>query len=162
MSALEEVVPAFVEMAHRIVWASGATVDARGRPWTRVLHPLWSWDGTELTGIVATSPLSPKRAHIDRHPYLSFTYWHPDHDTCSASCDAEWDLTDEGRTAGWRAFETAPAPVGYDPQIIPGWDTPTSPTFGIVRLRPWRLHVLRGADLVQGNGAGITWSRAPA
>lgn len=72
------------------------------------------------------------------------------------------DLTDEGRTAGWRAFETAPAPVGYDPKIIPGWDTPTSPTFGIVRLRPWRLHVLRGADLVQGNGAGVTWSRALA
>ena len=33
--------PAFVEIAHRIVWATAATVDPQGRPWTRVLHPIW-------------------------------------------------------------------------------------------------------------------------
>ena len=31
-TVLMEVAPAFVEMAHRIVWSSAATVDAKGRP----------------------------------------------------------------------------------------------------------------------------------
>jgi hypothetical protein len=38
---LAEVALAFVEMAHRIVWYSAATVDSTGRPWSRVLHPIW-------------------------------------------------------------------------------------------------------------------------
>ncbi len=159
-SSLEETAPAFVAMAHRIVWAAAATVDGDGRPWTRVLHPLWRWDGTTLTGIVATNPLSPKRAHLDRHPSISFTYWHPTHDTCSAQCDVEWDLTDEGRAAGWEAFATAPEPVGYDPRIIPGWTSPTVASFGILRLTPWRLHVQPAEVMLTGQGRPLRWQRA--
>lgn len=158
MTSLAEIAPAFVEMAHRIVWASGATVDPSGRPWTRVLHPLWTWDGAALTGIVATSPLSPKAAHLRAHPHVSFTYWDPSHDTCTAQCSAEWDASPEGRAAGWDALATAPAPVGYDPSIIPGWDSPESPTFGILRLTPWRLHVMPGAVMLRGEGSVLTWT----
>jgi hypothetical protein len=39
MSDLSSVAPAFVEMAHRIVWATVATVDSQGRPRSRILHP---------------------------------------------------------------------------------------------------------------------------
>ena len=156
---LERVAPAFVAMAHRIVWAGAATVDAEGRPWSRVLHPLWSWDGAELTGIVATSPLSPKAAHLAAHPHVSFTYWHPSQDTCSAMCDAEWDPGPEGRRAGWEALATAPEPVGYDPAVIPGWDAPESPAFGILRLRPWRLHLMDGTVTLGQGGDLLTWQR---
>ena len=45
MNDLKDTGPAFLEMAHRIVWASAATVDAKGRPRSRVLHPIWQWDG---------------------------------------------------------------------------------------------------------------------
>ena len=38
------VAPAFVELAHRIVWGTVATVDPEGRPRTRILHPIWEWD----------------------------------------------------------------------------------------------------------------------
>ena len=79
------------------------------------------------------------------------------HDTCTAQCHATWDLSEEGRTAGWQALATAPVPVGYDPSIIPGWDAPSSPTFGILRLRPWRLHVMPGAVMLQGQGAPMSW-----
>jgi hypothetical protein len=160
MTPLDQIAPAFVEMAHRIVWASGATVDDQGRPWSRVLHPLWTWDGEQLTGLVATSPLSPKRAHLDAHPFISFTYWVPEHDTCTAQCHATWDHSDEGRAAGWQALATAPAPVGYDPAIIAGWDDPSSPSFGILRLRPWRLHVMAGAVMLQGQGEPMSWQDA--
>ena len=43
MHALDTVAPAFVDMAHRIVWCTVATVDASGAPRTRVLHPVWEW-----------------------------------------------------------------------------------------------------------------------
>ncbi|HEX7134866.1 MAG TPA: pyridoxamine 5'-phosphate oxidase family protein [Iamia sp.] len=156
---LSRTAPAFVEMAHRIVWAGAATVDADGRPWSRVLHPLWTWDGTELTGIVATSPLSPKADHLARHPHISFTYWHPAQDTCSAMCDAEWDPSPEGRAAGWEALKSAPEPVGYDPGIILTWEDPTSPTFGILRLRPWRLYVLPGSVTTGDGGDVLSWQQ---
>ena len=55
---LEDVAPGFVEMAHRIVWATTATVDTAGNPSTRILHPVWEWDGLALTGWIATSPKS--------------------------------------------------------------------------------------------------------
>lgn len=162
MHALDQIAPVFVEMAHRIVWATGATVDPAGRPWTRVLHPLWHWDGSSLTGLVATSPQSPKRAHLDAHPQLALTYWQPDHDTCTALCHATWDLSEEGRRQGWDALASAPAPVGYDPRIIPGWDDPMASSFGILRLRPWRLHVMPGSVMLAGQGEVLTWREPEA
>src|SRR5687768_538089 len=102
MTALTEIAPAFVAMAHRIVWATAATVDARGRPWTRILHPLWQWDGERLTGWIATDPTGLKRRHLDAHPHVALTYWEPSQDTASASCDAEF--VDDAREWLWRAF----------------------------------------------------------
>jgi len=54
MSDLAATAPAFVEMAHRIVWAGAATVGPDGRPRSRILHPYWQWDGTSLGGWIAT------------------------------------------------------------------------------------------------------------
>ena len=51
MDSLADVAPAFVEMAHRIVWCTVATTGADGHPHTRVLHPIWEWDGTALDGV---------------------------------------------------------------------------------------------------------------
>ena len=71
MQELAVVAPAFVEMAHRIVWCVGATIDPNGRPATRVLHPVWEWDGEHLTGWIATSPNSPKARHLAGVPAVS-------------------------------------------------------------------------------------------
>lgn len=159
MSTLADTAPAFVEMAHRIVWCVTATVDASGRPSTRVLHPIWEWDGAALTGWVATSPASPKGAHLAQTPAVSLTYWASDHDTCTADCDAVWESTAEQRRAGWDRFAQAPAPLGYDPAIIPGWDSPESPGFGILRLHPHRLRVMPGSVMLAGKGRLLTWHR---
>jgi hypothetical protein len=59
MSDLSETAPAFVAMAHRTVWCTAATVDARGRLWSRILHAIWDWDGTRLVGWVCTTPTPP-------------------------------------------------------------------------------------------------------
>lgn len=154
---LEAVAPAFVEMAHRIVWATAATVDTAARPATRILHPVWEWDGATLTGWIATSPLSLKAKHLAATPSMSLTYWTTNHDTCTASCATAWELSDTEREAGWRRFAEAPASVGYDPAIIPGWDTPQSPGFGILRLEPTLLRVMEGSRMASGVGRLLQW-----
>jgi hypothetical protein len=124
-----------------------------------VLHPVWEWDGEQLTGWIATSPMSPKRADLDAHPVVSLTYWHPNQDTCTARCDVRWELDDEARRAGWTRFAEAPAPVGYDPRLIPGWTSPEAPSFGILRLEPTRLRVMPGSMILSGRGSVLSWRR---
>ena len=157
MTSLQDIAPAFVEMAHAIVWCSAATVDAKGRPRSRVLHPIWQWDGAHLTGWIATGPTPTKRAHLAASPHLSCNYWSPNQDTCVAECHAEWAFDDDTRYMVWRLFRDGPAPVGYDPAMIPGWDSAVSPNFAALKLRPWRLRVMPGAVLLKGEGAAMVW-----
>lgn len=148
---LARVAPAFVEMAHRIVWATVATVDPEGRPRTRILHPIWEWDGASLVGWIATDPTSQKAAHLAGNPSVSITYWAPDHDTATADCGSSWITDDDGRAEVWRRFAEGPEPVGYDPAIIPIWaGGPTSPRFAGLRLEPWRVRVQPAAVMLKG------------
>jgi len=157
VSDLATVAPAFVEMAHRIVWATAASVDGHGRPRSRILHPFWQWDGTELVGWIATGPTPVKRRHLDRSPYLSVSYWAPTHDTCTAECRATWSFDDETRDWVWELFRVGPPPVGYDPAIVPAWkDGPRSPAFAALPLDPWRLRVMPGSAMLGGGGL-LTW-----
>lgn len=160
MADLPNVAQAFIEMAHRIVWCNAATVDAHGRPRSRILHPIWQWDGTELVGWIATSPTPAKRAHLAAHPYISLNYWAPSHDTCVAECRASWAFDDATRIMVWNLFRDGPAPVGYDPAIVPSWGSPTAPAFAALRLEPWQLRVFPGTVLLNQGGTVLSW-KAP-
>lgn len=160
MLELTQVAPAFIEMAHRIVWAGVATVDARGRPRTRILHPIWQWDGARLVGWIATSPTPTKRAHLAAHPYASVNYWDPSHDTCVADCRAALHLDDQTRIMVWNLFKNGPEPVGYDPAIVPTWPGPTVEAFAVLRLEPWRLRVFPGSVLLGRGGQVLKWREA--
>jgi hypothetical protein len=157
---LEVVARAFIEMAHRIVWCTAASVDSRGRPRSRVLHPIWEWGDRELVGWIATSPTRTKRAHIDASPYLSLNYWHQSHDTCVAECRVGWCFDTKTRERVWETFKAAPAPVGYDPAMIPAWESPASPSFAVLRLEPWRLRVFPGTVLLAQRGEVLVWEEA--
>ena len=157
MNKLTEVAPAFVEMAHRIVWCSVATVDPQGRPRSRILHPIWPWDGTRLVGWIGTSPTPIKRTHLKASPYVSLNYWTPSHDTCAAECRAKWGFDDETRRMVWNLFLNTPEPVGYNPAIIPAWDSPTSEKSAVLRLDPWRLRVFPGSLLMGQGGQVLNW-----
>ena len=160
MSGLEAVAPSFVDMAHTIVWATAATVSPDAKPRTRILHPLWEWDGANLVGWIATGPTPVKRADLDGNPVMSLNYWAPNHDTCRADCRTTWHFDDDTRTRIWDAFKNAPAPVGYDPAIIPAWESPTSPAFAALELTPYFLRVFPGTALMTGQGDVLTWSSA--
>jgi hypothetical protein len=158
MDPLSDVAPAFVAMAHRIVWCTAGTTRANGRPRTRILHPIWEWDGDSLAGWIATSPLSPKAKDLVAVPAISLTYWSPSQDTCTAECDAVFEDTPEQRRAGWDRFANGPEPVGYDPQNIPMWTSPEAEAFGLLRLTPRRLRVMDGTMMTAGSGRLFTWS----
>ncbi len=124
-----------------------------------MLHPIWELRDEQLTGWVATSPLSAKAADLAHEARVSLTYWTPDHDTCTADCDSAWENEPTEREAGWRRFVDGPAPVGYDPAMIPGWTGPEAESFGILRLEPRRLRVMPGSLLMTGQGVVLTWKR---
>lgn len=159
MQSLADVAPAFVAMAHRIVWCSAASVDPGGRPRSRILHPIWEWDGEHLRGWIGTGPTRIKRAHLAHSPFLSLNYWDPSQDTCTAECHAELVFDESTRTRVWNLFRDAPAPVGYDPAMIPGWSAPTDDSFAALRLEPWRLRVFPGTVLLGQGGDVLTWER---
>ena len=157
MNTLHETAPAFVEMAHHIVWCSAATVGKQGRPRSRILHPIWEWDRTRLAGWIGTSPTPTKRTHLNHSPFMSLSYWTTTHDTCVADCRATLAFDDETRIMVWNLFLNGPKPVGYDPAIVPSWKSPTSDTFVAVRLEPWRLRVFPGTVLMGQGGKVLTW-----
>ncbi len=156
-SSLARTAPAFIETAHRIVWATVATVDPTGQPRTRILHPIWEWDGSDLTGWIATSPESPKAAHLAHEPRVSLTYWDPTQDVATADCVAIWEGDALARQRGWDRFVNADEPVGYDPSIVPGWERADSPGFGLLKLEPRRVRVFPGTMLTAGTGEILTW-----
>ncbi|GAA3726794.1 pyridoxamine 5'-phosphate oxidase family protein [Salinactinospora qingdaonensis] len=145
--------PAFAEMANRMVYATLTTVDRRGRPRARIVHTLWEWDGTSLVGWVGSMVTPMKQAHLRNNPYVSCNYWDgvEAYDTCVAECRAELLLDERSKREGWERFRSTPPPLGYDPAIIPGWDSPDSPTWGVMRLAPWFLRVFPG-EYAKTNG----------
>lgn len=159
MTEFRTVAHAFVEMAHSIVWCAAATVDVHNRPRTRVLHPIWEWEGDDLIGWIATGPTPVKLSHLSHSAHISLNYWTPNHDTCVAECETEWFTDQATKQRIWDLFKDAPAPVGYDPAIIPPWaDGPASAAFAVLKLMPWHLRVFPGAALM-GAAEILSWTK---
>jgi hypothetical protein len=148
---------AFVAIAHRIVWCTVATVDRRGRPRSRILHPYWERTDDGLVGWITTRPTPLKLAHIAHSPHVSCSYWDATHDTAIAECDAEWVDDVETRAHAWELFRAAAKPLGHDPYEI--WpEGPSDPDAGVLRLRPWRLRVATMETLL-GRAPVLRWDR---
>jgi hypothetical protein len=151
---------AFVDIAHRIVWCTAATVDRRGRPRSRILHPYWERTEDGLAGWIMTRPTPLKLAHLAHSPCMSCSYWDATQDAAVAECEAEW-MQDLGmRTHAWELFRAAPEPLGHDPYSI--WpDGPADPEAGVLRLRPWRLRVATMETLL-GFAQTLRWTAPDA
>jgi pyridoxine/pyridoxamine 5'-phosphate oxidase len=81
----EEIAPEFLKWANETVWCNGATVDQRGRPRSRVLHPIWEG----RTGWITTERTSPKGQDLTRNPFISLAYVHDPFHPAFADCQAE-------------------------------------------------------------------------
>ena len=145
VTSFEEIQEEFTRRVQRIVWCTVATVDVRGRPRTRILHP--NWEGT--TGWIMTGRNTLKAKHLEANPYVSLTYWDQQHENVYVDGRAEWadDPAEKGRI--WEMFKANPFPYGYDPSLIPGWTAPDAPGFGILKVIPSRIE-LSGLSLEPG------------
>lgn len=84
--SFDEIAKTFDERVRRIVWCTVTTVDTKGRPFSRILHPVWEG----ATGWIATGRHTLKAKHLAANPMVALSYWDAQHDTVIAQCRAEW------------------------------------------------------------------------
>jgi uncharacterized pyridoxamine 5'-phosphate oxidase family protein len=138
VASFDEIAGEFNARVARIVWCTVATVDRKGRPRTRILHPIW--EGS--TGWIGTSRNSHKARHIEKNPYVSLSYWDQQQQQIYADCKAEWVDDPAEKQRIWDLYKSTPPPLGYDPAIIPPWsDGPNGAVFGLLKLTPWRIEL---------------------
>ncbi len=145
VSSFSEIKDEFDARVQRIVWCTVTTIDGKGRPRARMLHPIW--EGS--TGYIATGRTSHKAKHLEKHPYVSCSYWDPQHQQVYAECKATWVEDQAEKQRIWDLFKNTPMPYGYDPAMF--WPAgPTDAGFGVMKLEPWRLELSAIGDMMTG------------
>jgi uncharacterized pyridoxamine 5'-phosphate oxidase family protein len=156
MSSFGDVERDFLELTSSIVWCTAATVDGRGRPRSRILHPIFTVRDGRPVGWVVTGRTPLKTRHLAANPHVSCTYWTPTQDTVIVDCVATWVEDVDERRRVFELFTTTPSPLGYPLEYLGGerWE---SPLFTPLRLDAWRVQVMRGSEFPSGNLAGRVW-----
>jgi general stress protein 26 len=141
----DEIAATFDERVRRIVWCTVTTVDTKGRPFSRILHPVWEG----ATGWIATGRHTLKAKHLAGNPMVALSYWDPQHDTVIAQCRAEWCDDTATKRRIWDLLAGTPPPVGYDPGLFfkEGKD---SAEYGVLKLTPTRVELWAGQDMMSG------------
>lgn len=153
----DDIAAEFHARVARMVWCNVATVDAQGRPRSRLMHPIWEgpvgWIGTWLTSIKANHQArSLKVKQLERSPYVSLAYVGGVLKPVYADCRVEViDGQDEKRHFSELARSLRP-PYGYDPAEVFGG--PDDPRFGVLRLVPYRISLV---DFPAPPGKVIVW-----
>jgi general stress protein 26 len=143
--AFEDIAAELKRRTERTVWCAMATVDAKGRLRSRIVHPLW--EGRTLW--LLTERKSPKARDVDRNPFTSLTYIDSAEEQVHVECKTAWeDRLDEKRRR-WDWFKSLPQPLGYDPGLFFTKGVEHE-SFGCMRLDPWRIELWSLADLMAG------------
>lgn len=132
----EEIQAEFMQRVSQAVYCTMATIDLKGRPRSRVMHPIW--DGP--IGWVITWPESHKARHLERNPHVSLAYIiHDIKKPVYVEAMAEWvdEVAEKQRI--WELHKTTPLPLGFDPQ--PHYGTIHHHYYGLLRFTPWRIEL---------------------
>lgn len=100
----------FLTRIAEIIWCTATTVDARGRPRSWILHPIWEVRDGAPVGWVVTSKTPVKTMHLASNPHLARMYWSPAQNTVSIDCVASWVENIEDKEHVWNVFMTTPPP----------------------------------------------------
>ncbi|MFI0357283.1 pyridoxamine 5'-phosphate oxidase family protein [Actinomadura sp. 9N407] len=141
-----EIRAAFESYVGSINYATMTTVDPKGRPRARVLIPVWEIEDGRPLGWLATYKTPVKAAHLAANPHTTFSYWNPRQNAVSVDTVAEWTDEPDIKRHVWDLYvKGSPPGAGYDPGSF--WKGPDDPKFQVLRLKPWRVQVIRGTDL---------------
>ena len=150
VSSFAQIEEEFMRRVQRTVWCTVATVDSRGRPRTRILHPVW--EGT--TGWIGSDPNSPKAKQIAANPYVSLSYWDQNHEQVYVDARAEWIDGRAEQERIWNLFKSLPQPYGYDMGMI--WQGGLDdPGFGVLKVTPWRIEMFSLQNMIGGEGPTV-------
>ncbi len=138
----------FMTRVADIVWCSAATLDRQGRLRSRILHPIWELVSGNPLGWIATGRHTLKTKHLAANPWLSLSYWNPEHKQIYADCKAEWEDDQSEKRRIWELYQSTPAPLGYNLKMI--WQGLDDPTYGLLKLQPWRIEMSSLQDLTTG------------
>ncbi len=148
--SFSDIAEEFNKRVARMVWCTVTTVDGKGRPRARILHPIW--EGS--TGWIATGRDSFKAKHIARNPYVSCSYWDQQHQQVYAECRANWADDPAEKQRVWDLFKNTPPPLGYDPAMF-FREGPLAPSFGALKLEPWRIELWSLPEMATGKPAMV-------
>lgn len=145
VSSFAEIRSEFERRIASAVYCSVATVDRRGRPRSRIMHPVW--DGS--TGWVVSWPESHKAKHIGSHPFVSLAYVQDSRRPVYVDCHANWVHDQATQQHVWDLHGSTPPPVGFD--LEPHYGSIDGPYFGVLRFIPWRI------ELAELGGEPVVW-----
>ncbi len=136
--------------AARIAWCTVTTVDAKGRPRSRILHPMW--EGS--TAWILTGRNSFKAKHIANNPNVALSYWDQQHQQIYMEGVASWEEDPAEKARIWKLVASTPPPYGWDPS--PFWPAgPSDPGFGLLRCTPRRIELWSLGEMVQGKPSSV-------
>jgi hypothetical protein len=134
----------FLRLTSEIVWCTVTTVDGKGRPRSRMLHPIWQVLEGRPVGWVVTSKTPIKTAHLTANPLVACSYWSPSQHTVAIDCVASWVENTASKRHVWDLFMTTPPPLGYNLSGY-GPEGMRNPLYNPLRLDPWRIQITRFA-----------------
>jgi hypothetical protein len=149
----------FLRIVRETVFCSFTTVDAAGRPRSRMLHPIFVVRDARPLGWALTGRTPLKTRHLAANPHVSCAYWSPSHDTVFVDCAASWVEDDDEKAAVFELFRDTPTPLGWGPEGVAGYgeDEWRNPVFTPLRLVPWRVQVMTGDNYPAGELTGRVW-----
>ena len=146
--SFEEIRIEFLARIRDAVYCNMATIDLKGRPRSRVMHPIW--DGP--IGWVISWPESHKAKHLKANAYVSLAYIHNSKKPVYIDAVAEWIYDSAEKNRIWELHRTTPAPLGFDPK--PHYGTIENRYFGLLQFTPWRIELgeLQGEPIIWRSG----------
>ena len=135
VQTFEEIQIEFMRRVVQAVYCNMATVDRKGRPRSRILHPVW--DGP--IGWVISWVESHKTKHLEANPYVSLAYIHEIERPVYVDCHARWVDDENEKLRIWELHKSLPPPLGFDPE--PHYGSIHHRYYGLLKFTPWRLEL---------------------
>ena len=129
----------FLRLTAEIVWCTVTTIDAQGRPRSRILHPIFEVRDGQPVGWIATGRTPIKVADIAGNPQVACSYWSPAQNTVMVNCVASWVEDLETKRYVFDLFNSTPPPLGYD---LSAFGMADLTEFTPLRLEPWRVQIV--------------------
>jgi general stress protein 26 len=145
VSSFEEIQTEFMRRVSQAVYCNMASVDRKGRPRSRMLHPIW--DGP--IGWCISWQETLKTKHLLSNPYVSLAYIQDRDKPVYAECRAAWVDEESEKLRIWELHKRIPPPLGFDPE--PNYGTIHHRYYGLLKFTPWMIQL--------GNlgGEAIVW-----